>query len=69
MWGDEVLEQVRATREAHAARFGFDVQAILTDLRRRESASGHEVVMPAPANGSIATTPNQTPRKAGALVS
>ena len=27
MWGDRVLEEIRAAREAHAARFGFDEYA------------------------------------------
>lgn len=40
MRGDEVLEQVHAVREAHAARFGFDLHAILADLRKREPANG-----------------------------
>ena len=46
MWGDKVLEEVRAAREAHAARFDFDVKAIVADLRQRESTSGHPVIMP-----------------------
>jgi hypothetical protein len=62
MWGDEVLEDVRATREAHAARFGFDLAAILSDLRRRESTNGLDVVRPKSANGPIATEPDPSPR-------
>jgi len=46
MWGDEVLEEVRAVREAHAARFAFDLQAIVDDLRSREASSGHQVLQP-----------------------
>lgn len=46
MWADEVLEHVRAVREAHAARFGYDIAAIVDDLRRREQAGGRRVVQP-----------------------
>ena len=73
MWGDKVLEEVRAVREAHAARFGFDLKAIVEDLQKREGTCGHPVVQPINSPGPSANAPNkslhQTPRKAGALVS
>ena len=51
MWADEVLEEVRAVREAQAARFGFDLKAIIDDLRTREPTSGHPVEQPPPPRG------------------
>jgi hypothetical protein len=33
---DEILDEVRAIREAHAARFHYDLQAIAADLLRTE---------------------------------
>ena len=73
MWGDEVLEEVRAVREAHAARFSFDLQAIVEDLRNREAMSGHPVVQPAKSRSNAVVTPiqtlHQTAREAGPLVS
>jgi hypothetical protein len=33
---DEILDEVRAIREAHAARFHYDLQAIAEDLLRTE---------------------------------
>lgn len=39
---DEIVTEVRAAREAHAARFGFDVTKIFEDLRARQAASGRE---------------------------
>ena len=65
MWADRVLEEVRAVREAHAARFGFDIRAIVEDLQRREYAGGREIVMPpvshgaadAPAQATLHRTP------------
>ena len=41
---DEVMREVRAIREAYAARFGYDIDAISQDARAKEAQSGHEVV-------------------------
>ncbi len=73
MWGDRVLEEVRAVREAHATRFDCDLQAIVEDLRKREATSGHLVIQPGNSQDNAIAAPNQplhqTNRKAGALVS
>ena len=42
--GDPIVEEVRALREAHAARFNYDVDAIFDDLKRLERESGWTVV-------------------------
>ena len=39
---DEVIRDVRANREAYAARFGFDVRAILRRSRDRAAEGGRE---------------------------
>ena len=44
MHRDPIVEEVRKHREARAAKFGFDVRAILEDARKRQGASGHVVV-------------------------
>ena len=44
MWKDEIVEQVRQAREAHAARFNFDLDAIYADLKRQEQSGGCRVV-------------------------
>ena len=41
---DEVVEEVRAVRRAHAAAFGFDIVRIVADLRSKDAASGERVV-------------------------
>jgi hypothetical protein len=41
---DEVVEEVRKAREALAAKWGFDLKAILADARKRQAESEHEVV-------------------------
>jgi len=58
MLNDEVIDEVRAIRDAHAARFAYDLRAIYADLTRSEAdriAAGHPFVSPPselPAPGS-----------------
>jgi hypothetical protein len=35
---DEIVDEVRANREAYAAQFKFDLDAICADLKKREQA-------------------------------
>ncbi len=53
MLKDELVEEVRKVRQAQAARWNFDLKAILADARKRQSQSGRRVVpftpKPAPA--------------------
>ncbi len=37
---DDILREVRKAREAYAKKFGYDLQAIHSDLKAREQASG-----------------------------
>ncbi len=41
---DPIVEEVRKIRDAHAAKFQFDLHAICEDLRKQEKACGHPVV-------------------------
>ena len=34
---DEIIDEVRAIREAHAKRFNFDLDAIYEDIKRSEA--------------------------------
>jgi hypothetical protein len=36
-WKDEIVEEVRAAREAYAARFGYDLRRIFEDLKAKEA--------------------------------
>jgi len=50
MLNDEIVDEVRAIRDAHAAKFGYDLQAIYADLKKSEAehiAAGHPFI-PAP---------------------
>jgi hypothetical protein len=41
---DELVEEVRKARQEQAAKWNFDLKAILADARKRQSHSGHKVV-------------------------
>lgn len=47
MLSDEIIDEVRAVRDAHAAKFGYDLRAIYADLKRSEAehiAAGHPFI-------------------------
>jgi hypothetical protein len=44
MWKDDIVEEVREARRAHAAAHGHDLRRIFEDLRRKQEASGRRVV-------------------------
>jgi hypothetical protein len=37
MMNDEIMDEVRAIREAHATKFNFDLDAIYEDIKRSEA--------------------------------
>ena len=41
---DPIVQEVREVREAHAARFDYDLVAIYSDLKRQEKESGRKFV-------------------------
>ena len=44
MRDDPIVQEIRKIREAHAARFNFDLKAICADLKQKERDCGHPVV-------------------------
>jgi hypothetical protein len=47
MLNDEIVDEVRAIREEHAEKFGYDLRAIFEDLKKSEAAriaAGHPFV-------------------------
>ncbi len=44
MWNDLIVEEVRKVRNAHAKKFGYDIKAIATDLKKQQQAGKHKVV-------------------------
>ena len=41
---DPIVEGVREARQAHAARFGYDMDAIYADLKEKEKAYSHRLI-------------------------
>ena len=42
MWTDPIVEEIRRIREAHAAKFNYDIDAIYNDIKEQERrADGH----------------------------
>ncbi|MTW22134.1 hypothetical protein [Allochromatium palmeri] len=47
MLSDEIIDEVRSIRDAHAAKFNYDLRAIYADLKKSETeriAAGHPFV-------------------------
>jgi len=40
MWTDPIVDEVRRAREAHAAKFAYDLGAIFRDIKAKEKESG-----------------------------
>jgi hypothetical protein len=40
---DEIVEEVRAAREAHAARFNYDLAEMFNDLKAKERARNRNI--------------------------
>lgn len=57
---DPIISELRAVRDAHAARFDYDVAAIFTDIRARQEASKREYVR-FPARAIAATDVDHAP--------
>ena len=41
---DEIVEEIRRRRQAHAESLGYDMKRIMEDLQRQEKASGVSVI-------------------------
>jgi hypothetical protein len=65
LWTDPIVEEIRQIRREHAARFGYDIDAIFEDLRRgqeEERKKGRPVISrPAKTRQRIAA-PSAAPR-------
>jgi hypothetical protein len=44
MQTDPIIDELRAVRDEHAARCGYDVEEIFRDIRAKQQASGREYV-------------------------
>ena len=41
---DPIIDELRAVRDKHAARFNYDVEAIFREIQAQQEASGREYV-------------------------
>jgi hypothetical protein len=48
---DPIVDEVRRVRDAHAARFNYDLDAIFRDIKEQEKKSGRKFVSFAPPSG------------------
>jgi len=44
MWNDPVIEEIHKIRAEHAARFRYDLAAIVEDVRKEEQQSGKRFI-------------------------
>src|SRR5205085_11283085 len=54
---DPIVEEVRRVRDAHAARFNYDLDAIFQDIKEQEIKSKHKFV----ASAARRSVPNNAP--------
>jgi hypothetical protein len=64
---DSVLQKVRAAREAYARSHGYDVWAMVADLRKQDDRGDWPVVRLVPrrpaAPGDLQSGPNPAPQR------
>jgi hypothetical protein len=48
MLNDEIVEETRKAREEYAARFGYDIAAIVADVKEKEKQGERPVVSNTP---------------------
>ena len=46
MWDDPIVAEIRKHRQARAAKFRYDIRAMIEDARKREKKSGHPILSP-----------------------
>ncbi len=51
---DEIVEEIRRRRQAHAESLGYDLKRITEDLQRREKESGDPLVERPPREPRLA---------------
>jgi hypothetical protein len=61
---DPIVDEVRKVRDAHAARFHYDLDAIFRDIKDQESKSGRAFVSFPPRKLELNQAPEPTARPA-----
>jgi hypothetical protein len=65
MYRDPIVEEIRKIRQAHAAKFGFDIRKIVADPKQREGKDGRTVIPapPRPTKAKAKGSPKSKARK------
>ncbi len=58
MQSDPIVAEIRKIRELRAARFGFDIRAIVKDAQQRDASNDRRVVRLPPRPVATSTDPN-----------
>jgi hypothetical protein len=61
---DPIVEEVRRVRDAHAARFNYDLDAIFQDIKEQEKRSRHQFI----AGAARLSVPNEALQPTGAAM-
>ena len=64
---DPIVDEVRRIRDAHAAKFNYDLKAIFRDIKEQERRSGRKYVSFADVTSRV--EPNQALQPTGADIS
>jgi hypothetical protein len=62
---DSIVDEVRRVRDAHAARFNYDLDAIFRDIKEQERLSGLRFI----AGAAYLKRPNQSLQPTGPAIS
>lgn len=54
MWEDPIVEEVREVREAHAAKYNYDLRAIYRALKAEEAESRNRFISLSPKQAEVA---------------
>lgn len=55
---DPIVDEIRRIRDAHAARFNYDLDAIFLDIKEQERKSGYKFISGA-ARQAVPSEPQQ----------
>lgn len=58
-WTDPIVEEVRQVRDAYAAKFNYDLEAIVRDLKKQEANSQRKLVTYPPRTSTDPDSPRQ----------
>ena len=65
---DDILREVRATREAFGQKHGFNIRAMVADLQAQNSAGDWPVVSHPPRRPNSYRAPNKPQQPTGAAI-